>query len=76
MNKERRKGLQAIHEKITDLRDELELLMGEEEDYRDNMPENLQGSEKYDRANDVCEMLDAAVSDLETVCENIEYAME
>ena len=47
MNKQRRKALQNIYDKLVELRDELDNIKDEEECYRDNMPENLQNSEKY-----------------------------
>ena len=52
MNRIRRKNLQSIIDKLEDLKSSLEELQEEEEDYRDNMPENLQGSERYDRADE------------------------
>ena len=42
MNKVRRSKLEKIAEAITDLKEQLETLQEEEEEYRDNMPENLQ----------------------------------
>ncbi|WP_313294418.1 hypothetical protein [Faecalispora jeddahensis] len=44
MNKLRRKELQTIIDRIEELKDSLETIMSDEEEYRDNMPENLQGS--------------------------------
>lgn len=76
MNRQRRKALQEIRDKIVDLKDSLEMVMGEEEEYRDNMPENLQGSEKYERTSEICDTLYEAVSGIEEACENIEAAIE
>ena len=37
----------------------------EEEEYRDNMPENLQGSDRYQQADSACDALSDASSELE-----------
>lgn len=65
MNKMRRKALEELAEKIADLQNELEEIKQEEEEYMDNMPENLQTSEKYEIANAACEAMDAAISALQ-----------
>lgn len=65
MNKIRRKNLQAIIDQLEELKGSLEDLQAEEEEYRDNMPENLQGSERYERADTACDGLEEAVSGLE-----------
>lgn len=76
MNRVRRKALQEIMEQFESLKDELEALMEEEEDYRDNIPENLQGSERYKKADAACDNLSDAVSTLEDVISSIEAAAE
>lgn len=47
MNKIRRKNLQAIIDQLEELKGGLEDLQAEEEEYRDNIPENMQESERY-----------------------------
>lgn len=76
MNNTRRKSLNEIKEKIDDLRVDLELLLEEEQDYRDNMPENLQGSERYEKADEACDNLSDAVDGLEEVISSLEAAIE
>lgn len=76
MNKPRRKSLQTLLDRLADIHDTLEEIKGEEEDYRDNMPENLQGSERYEKANEACDNLYEAVSNLEEAISNIETAIE
>lgn len=41
MNKVRRKNLQAIIDRLEELKGSLEDLQAEEEEYRDNIPENM-----------------------------------
>jgi hypothetical protein len=72
MNKVRRAALREIIDKIADAKDALEILKDEEEEYRDNIPENLQGSERYQTADEACDALYEAVSQLEEAGDNIE----
>lgn len=74
MNKIRRKQLAAIMEKLEELKADLETLKEEEEDYRDNMPENLWGSERYEKAEAACDNLDYALDSLEEAVSYIEEA--
>lgn len=41
MNKQRRKSLEKIHDKLQTLQGELEEIMDEEESYKDNLPEGM-----------------------------------
>ena len=76
MNKARRDALQKISDKIEDLKGQLESLTYEEAEYRDNIPENLQGTEKYEKADTAVSALEEAMENLESAVENIESAME
>lgn len=76
MNKIRRKSLQSIIDRLEKLKVNLEDLQAEEEEYRDNIPENLQGSERYEKADEVCDNLFDAVDNLEEVINSIEAAIE
>lgn len=76
MNSTRRKALQRIIDKLGEVMSALEDVQAEEEEYRDNMPENLQGSERYEKAETACNRLSDAVSDLEEAISDIEEAME
>ena len=76
MNNPRRKLLNDIAGKIAELKDELESVMGEEEEYRDNMPENLQNSEKYEMSESACNAMQEALDNLEEAIYNIETAQE
>lgn len=44
MNKNRRQALKALMDQLEDIKSSIEEIQSEEEDYRDNIPENLQGS--------------------------------
>lgn len=70
MNKKRRKNIQGILDQLEELKGNLELIQEEEEDYRDNIPENLQGSERYEKADEACDTLSGAVDSLDDIiCE-------
>lgn len=76
MNKVRRKELQDIYDIISEVKNRLETVHDEEEEYKDNIPENLQGSERYERAEVAVDALDSAVSSLEDALDYIEEAQE
>lgn len=67
MNKQRRAELTAIAEELADLKDRLETCKNEEEQYLENMPENLRDSEKHEQAEETVATLDTAVDSLEEV---------
>ena len=70
MNKERRKSLKEIQGKLESLAQDLEALN------RDNMPENFQESERYQRADEVCDLLQEALENLDNAYQQIEEAAE
>lgn len=76
MNKIRRKALQEIYDKLSDLREELETIKDEEDESRENMPENLQGSERYEQSETASGNIDEAMEYLSSTCDSIESAME
>lgn len=81
MNKQRRKEIEKVADKINNLDcalprnileqsiegfiNEIDDLYNEESDYRDNMPENLQESERYYIADEACNNLEFAKNVLE-----------
>ena len=75
MNKQRRKNINEIIPRIETLMQELEYLkedvdtiLSEEQEYLDNIPENLQGSERY-------EIAESAISNLEDSMDQIDDAI-
>ena len=81
MNKERRKAIYSIIEHLNELnqkmmalsqdledtKDTIDDILDEEEEYRDNMPENLQGGERYDKADQACDHLSSAVDHIDNI---------
>lgn len=76
MNKLRRKALQDVFDKLSDLQEELASIKDEEDESRDNMPENLQGSERYEQSETASYSIDEAIEYLSSACDSIESAME
>ena len=76
MNKLRRKSLSDLVYQIECIKLSIELTLEDEEEYRDNIPENLQGSERYEKADIACSSLEDAISCLEDAINNIQTAIE
>ena len=76
MNKVRRKNLQEIADQLESLKGDLEGVQSEEEEYRDNIPENMQGGERYEQAETACDALSEAVDSLSSAIDSINEAME
>lgn len=76
MNKQRRKQIEEVTGKIRDLLVDLEVLKDEEEEYKDNIPENLQGTERYERAEECVDGLQEAIDDIDRALENIDEYIE
>lgn len=76
MNNPRRKTIQALMDQLIEVKDNLATVVDEEFEYRDNMPENLQGSTRYEKAEIACDILEEAVSQLEEAIGSLYTAME
>jgi len=76
MNRKRRKALSDLAEQFETLKGELESLLEAEEEYRDNMPENLQGSERYEKAEAACDNISSAVDSISEALDYLETAQE
>lgn len=77
MNKQRRKQISELMQKVSDLKEELDEVLQEEQDYYDNMPENLQYSARGETSEEAicnleeaCSCLDDCISNLESSIEN------
>lgn len=77
VNKNRRKQIEAIRERIASLVQEAEAITSdlgairdEEQEYRDNMPDSLADSEKAQVADAAIDALDNVLQDLESLTSN------
>lgn len=76
MNKARRKSIKEIASQLDEARGALEELQVEEEQSRDSIPENLQGSARYEASDAACEALSDAVSGLDEIIANLDELAE
>lgn len=72
MNKTRRQQLRKWLEDMENIKSELETICSDEQDYFDNMPENLQGGQKGMDAEEFIEQMEEAVSSIEDAISVIE----
>ena len=68
--------IEAMQSGIFELLGDLEAIREEEEEYRDNMPENLQGSEKYEKADAAVDAITAAYDALEAADSSMSEPIE
>lgn len=72
MNKTRRQQLRKWLEDMENIKSELETICSDEQDYFDNMPENLQGSQRGMDAEEAIDQMNEAVSSIEDAISIIE----
>ena len=76
MNKARRKELSRAVELLEEAQSIIESCRDEEQEYMDNMPENLQESEKYCAAEDAVDNMNEAYDEIGEAIDSVESAME
>ena len=74
MNDTRRKGLREVSEMLNEAIEALEVFLEEEQNYIENVPENLQGSEKYELAELAVDELEEAIDNIKEAVDNIDSA--
>ncbi len=65
MNRDRRKRLMQLSEKLSEVRTSLESILEEEENAFDNLPESIQESEKGELMQGYIENIGEAISNIE-----------
>lgn len=75
MNKQRRERLRGALNGLESIANILQHICDKEEDCMDNYPENLQGTDKYERMEDAVDHLNDAIDKLDEVKESIQAAM-
>lgn len=65
MNKDRRARIQDLVNRLECIKEELETIRDEEQDYYDNMPESIQGGMKGEKAEEDIENLEEAYAGIE-----------
>lgn len=72
MNKVRRKRIIDLVSRMAMERDILEDILSEETDYHDNIPDNLQGSERAEESEDCIDLLENVLEQLNEVIDGLE----
>lgn len=67
MNNFRRKRISKIVDALNELKDQIDELHEDEEETLGNIPESLQGTERYENSENAVDMLESASSGLEDV---------
>jgi len=72
MNNDRRKKIAQLVVDLENLRQGIESLRDEEQEYYDNMPEGLQAGSKGEAAESAVGALEYAMEDIESACSNLQ----
>ena len=72
MNRDRRKALAKIVNQAGDLLEQLRAIQEAEEEARDNTPEGLQNTERYEQMEQAAEILGEAADNLEDIISELE----
>mgnify|MGYP006886751541 CR=1 FL=1 len=75
MNKGKRLAIRKVLNKLDDLLAVLDELRNEERECLENIPENLQGSTRYEESERAADSLDSAYDSIEEVIGSLEDAM-
>lgn len=67
MNKQRKQKIRDVRKEIENCKDNLQKILDEEQDYFDNMPENLQGSVRGSDSEDAIGTMESCIEDLENI---------
>ena len=67
MNKQRRQKIRDVRKEIENCKENLQKILDEEQDYFDNMPENLQGSMRGSDSEDAIDTMENCIEDLENI---------
>lgn len=76
MNKVRRDTIAKLQARISELKDEVEMVRDEEQEYYDNMPENMQQGDKGQNAESAVSALDEAMENLDSAMSSLDEASQ
>lgn len=76
MNNARRKRIETIIGKLSELRAELDEIKDEEQGVLDNLPENMQSGDKASRYEEIIDGLETASSDLENIEDSLNETIQ
>ncbi len=76
MNKVRRKTLAGIIDKLSAINEDLQMVLDEEAEARDNVPESLQESERYEQMDEACDSMEECVSSIEEIIDSLQEVID
>lgn len=76
MNNIRRKQIAKVIDALEGIREDIDSIHAEEEEAFDNMPESLEGTDRYDAMADAVSNLEDAIDLVEELIEALENAKE
>lgn len=71
MNKQRRKEIKNVIDLLENAKCSLENILADEEDYFDNMPENLQGSMRGEESENAIDVLQDSIDEIESCIDDL-----
>ena len=71
MNKQRRQRIRDVRKEIENCKEYLQKILDEEQDYFDNMPENLQGSMRGSDSEYAIDTMESCIEDLENIIKEL-----
>ena len=71
MNKLRKQKIRDVRKEIETCKDNLQKILDEEQDYFDNIPENLQGSIRGSDSEDAIDTMVSCIEDLENIIKEL-----
>lgn len=74
MNKQRRKDIDTLIQGLEEIREQIQFVLEEEQEYLDNIPENLKNSERYETAETAVQELNEADDSIDDIIEHLENA--
>lgn len=75
MNNNRRARIQALIDKLEDIKEDIDFIKDEEQEYYDNMPESIQAGERGDKAQEAIDNLESTLDYLNDVTGFLEEAL-
>lgn len=76
MNATRRKQIAKVQKRLQEIKSELETIQQDEQNYADNIPENMNGNKKHEKAEGSAQYLQEAVDSLDEIDAALASAVE
>lgn len=71
MNKQRKQKIKEVRQQIESCKNDLQIILDEEQNYFDNMPENLQGSMRGSDSEDAIDIMENCIDELDEIVKEL-----